>query len=189
VRVGIDIDTWKLTFCAVSEEVVLFEQAKIRAPGQSLFDALQGIAAALFTAVTRLGVEPDEVYIERGRGMHRKGEYELGAIYGATAVAVRRRLPNAHIETVTVAEWKKAVTAAIGIKTARGAPGNGNAPKPVANAACAAILQARGFTLEQLALLSADHLDAFGIVWSVGPQPEPGSIPPLIVKPEGREVA
>jgi hypothetical protein len=168
VKLGIDIDTWKLTLCAldgpyVHPSVVAFETAKIRQRGDSFFDAIQGVAPALSLAVSRLPGTPEEVYIERGRGAHRAGEYELGAIYGATAVAVRRAIPNAHVETVPLHEWKKAVTAAVGITTKAGVPGNGNAKKPEANAACLEILQNLGLTHGGL---SADELDAFGIVWS-----------------------
>lgn len=175
MRVGVDIDTWKLTLCAVSPEVVIFETAKIRVPGQSIFDALQGIPSSLSSAVSRMGVVIDEVYIERGRGQNRKGEYELGAIYGATTIAIRRLLANVHIETVTTGEWKKVVTAAVGIVTQKGVPGNANAPKALANEACRVILERRGF-LPPIAL-SADELDAFGIVYSIDPDPLPAARP------------
>lgn len=170
MKLGVDIDTWKLTLCllvmpgrTLRPSVVEFQTAKIRERGGTLFDAIQGVAPALSLAVSRLSVAPEEVYIERGRGQHRKGEYELGAIYGATAVAVRRAVPNAHVETVPLSDWKKAVTAAVGITTVKGVPGNGNAPKPMANAACLEILQDLGLSHGGL---NADELDAFGIVWS-----------------------
>lgn len=154
---------------------MIFETARIRTSGQSFFDALQGIPSGLSSAVARMGVVIDEVYIERGRGANRKGEYELGAVYGATVVALRRLLANVHIESVTTAEWKKAVTAAVGIETKAGVPGNGNAPKPVANEACRALLERRGF-MPPIAL-SADELDAFGVVWSIDPDPLPAVHP------------
>lgn len=164
-QLGIDIDTWKLTLCVLHPSLIAFETCTIRQRGQSLFDAIQGVAPALSLGIARLALVPDEVYIERGRGQHRKGEYELGAIYGATAVAVRRIIPNAHIETVPLPDWKRAVTAAIGITTAKGVPGNGNAPKDVANDACCQILvRERGFVAPNL--LTPDELDAFGIAWS-----------------------
>jgi hypothetical protein len=169
VKLGIDTDTWKLTLCSISgweePEIVEWQTAPLRNRGDSLFDAIQGVASALSLAVSRLSSAPDEVYIERGRGQHRTADFELGAIYGATAVAVRRVLPNAFIETVPLHDWKKRVTAAVGITTVKGVPGNGNAPKAVANAACLEILQGLGITHGGL---SADQLDAFGIVWSAG---------------------
>ena len=150
--------------------MIAWETAKIRQRGDSFFTAIQGVAPALSLAVSRLPATPEEVYIERGRGMHRAGEYELGAIYGATAVAVRRAIPNAHVETVPLHEWKKAVTAAVGITTVKGVPGNGNAKKEISNAACLELLQALGLTHGGL---NADELDAFGIVYSQSLVPVP----------------
>lgn len=166
MRLGIDIDTWKLTLCVSGPTVVMFEQAPLRSKGQSLFDAIQGVAPSLGLALNRLGLERgiEEVYIERGFGMFRKADFDLGAIYGATAVACRRLMPNVHIETVEVREWKRAVTAAVGITTKRGQPGNANANKVVANSSCRTLLLTRG--LRDVEKLSADHLDAFGIVFS-----------------------
>ena len=166
MRMGVDLDTWKLTLCVIDADQIGFETCPLRERNHSLFDAIQGVAPSLSLAIDRLGAVPDEVYIERGRGQHRKGEYELGAIYGATAVAVRRIIPNAHVETVPLSDWKRAVTAAIGITTMKGVPGNGNAPKAVANEACRTILSRDGF--EEPGRLSPDELDAFGIVWSQG---------------------
>ncbi len=164
MRVGIDLDTWKLTLCASGPDVVLFEQAKIRERGHSLFDAVQGIPSALAFAFSRLGVVVDEVYVERGRGMFRTADFELGAVWGATAIAVRRCLPDVHVETVEVHEWKKAVTAAVGLTTKKGVPGVGNTSKAVANRACLTLLHRRGINGSGL---SPDHLDAYGIVASV----------------------
>lgn len=164
MRVGIDIDTWKLTLCALSDEVVCFETAPIRTRGQTFFDAILGVQHGLSMALPRLGVVVDEVYIERGRGQHRAGEYELGAIYGATAVAVKRTLPDVHVQTVALHSWKKIVTAAVGVQTTKGVPGLGNAPKAICNAACRTLLRQRGLDPSSL---SPDELDAFGIVYSV----------------------
>lgn len=178
MRLGIDPDSWKLTLCLLGptvEEpsVVAFETATIRTRGESLFDAIQGVAPTLALAISRLPAQPKHVYIERGRGMFRSADFELGAIYGATVVALRRSLPNASIKSVPLSDWKKAVTAAVGITTAKGVPGNGNAKKEVANAACLEILQDLGLSHGGL---SADELDAFGIVWSQSsPGPRPRS--------------
>jgi hypothetical protein len=165
VKLGIDPDSWKLTLCNLGPNLIEWQTAPLRSRGESLFDAIQTVAPALSLAVSRLSAPPDEVYIERGRGMFRTADFELGAIYGAVAVAVRRTLPNAHIETVPLSDWKKAVTAEVGIKTAKGIPGNANAKKEIANAACLEILQNLGLSHDGL---SADQLDAFGIVWSQG---------------------
>lgn len=163
MKLGIDPDSWKLTLCSLGPNLIEWQTAPIRSRGESLFDAIQGVAPALSLAVSRLSERPEMVYIERGRGQHRSADFELGAIYGAVVVAIRRVLPNAHIEGVPLHEWKKAVTAEIGIVTMKGVPGNGNAPKEVANAACLEILQNLGLSHGGL---SADQLDAFGIVWA-----------------------
>jgi hypothetical protein len=171
MRVGIDVDSWKLTACAYDGMIAKFEQEKIRQRGMDLFDAIQGVPAALAFIVARLGVEVEEVYIERGRGMFRTADFELGATYGATIIGIKRLLPNAHVASVTVAEWKKLVTGHTGIATKKGVPGNANAPKAVANESCRILLQRLGWTTTQAGDLSPDELDAFGIVWSVGQEP------------------
>jgi len=166
--VGVDIDTWKLTLCAVSESMVAWETATLRRRGESLLDAILGTQHAVPVAVTRLGIasaetDPTEYHVERGRGQHRKADFDLGAIYGATCVALGRRTPDAHVASMDVPDWKRAVTAAVGIKTARGRPGNANVPKVVANEACRTLLRERGLDPSRL---SPDELDAFGIAYA-----------------------
>ena len=90
VKVGLDFDTWKVTICEVHGASVRFEQASIRGPGMSTLDAVTGIPREMLYAASRLGTRPAEIYIERGRGQNRKGEYEMGAIYGAVIVSVRQ---------------------------------------------------------------------------------------------------
>lgn len=165
MRLGIDIDTWKLTLCVSGPTVTMFDQAPLRVKGQTLFDAIQEVAPSMGMTLHRLGIDTQitHVYIERGFGMFRKADFDLGAVYGATAVAARRMLPNVHIETVEARAWKKVVTAACGIKTKAGVPGNANAPKALANECCRSLLALRGITSEGL---TPDHYDAFGIVYS-----------------------
>jgi len=174
-RVGIDIDSWKLTLCGieVTEETPLVEwqQKALRVKKQSLFDAIQGVMSALALAISEFDFEVQEVYIERGRGLFRTADFELGAIYGATIVGIKRLLPNAYVGSITTQKWKKLVTGHTGTFTKAGVPGNGNAPKAEANAACRELLGRMGFTVTDAGSLSPDHLDAFGIVWSVGKEP------------------
>lgn len=187
MRVGIDLDTWKLTLCAIDApepSVVLFAQESLRKRGQSLFDAVQGIPFALSQAFAQLDVHVNQVYIERGRGMFRTADFELGAIWGATALAVRRQYPDVFVESVTVSEWKKLVTAHTGVVTKTGVPGNGNAPKALANESCVTLLGRLGIIDPGL---TPDHLDAFGIVWSAGRElPERAARPDSRAKPTSK---
>ena len=163
--VGVDIDAQKLTLCGVSDSLIVFQTARLRdRRTESLFDAIKAVPFALGMAVGELGQVPEEFYIERGRGAWRSADFELGAIYGAVAVALKRIVPDAYVTTITVQEWKKAVTAAVGIETKSGQPGNANATKEVANEACREILAERGMMREGL---TPDMLDAFGIVYAV----------------------
>ena len=165
MKVGVDIDSWKLTACALGNGQPQFAQASLRQRGHGLFDAIQRVTFALGSMLDGFG-PVTEIHVERGRGMFRSADFELGAIYGATIIAARRVHPNAYLGTVTVQEWKKAVTAAVGITTGKGVPGNANATKEIANEACRKLLQVDGVTSEQAWALSADELDAFGIVYS-----------------------
>jgi hypothetical protein len=166
--VGVDIDTWKLTLCALAPRGPVWETATLRRrQGERLLDAIQATQAELPLAVAaleeRTGERPAEFYVERGRGQHRNADFDLGAIYGATIVALARACPGAHVSTMAVPEWKKLVTAAVGLATKRGEPGLGNVAKAVANDACRRLLR-----LDVLApeALSADELDAFGIAYA-----------------------
>ena len=167
--VGVDIDTWKLTLCAWNGGSYRprFATAPLRRrSAESLLDAIRQTAAALARTVPLLQLERTvEFYVERGRGQHRTADFDLGAIYGSTVVALARVCPGAHVSDMEVPEWKRAVTAAVGMQTKRGVPGLGNVPKEVANDVCRRILVDLLPQAERLEL-TADQLDAFGLVYA-----------------------
>ena len=167
VPVGVDIDTWKVTLCALHPAGPAWQTAPLRRAGQSLLDAIRQTAFALPLACNRLDLRDDrirvEFHVERGRGQHRKADFDLGAIYGAVIVALARACPNSHIASMDIPEWKRAVTAAVGLTTKRGAPGLGNVSKDVANDACRRLL-ADVYPL--YAELGPDALDAFGVAYA-----------------------
>lgn len=167
VPVGVDIDTWKVTLCALRpDDAPAWQTAPLRTRKHGLIDAIRATAFALPLAVARLDLldEPGvEFHVERGRGMHRNADFDLGTIYGAVIVALGRACPGAHVATMALAEWKKAVTAAVGLTTKRGEPGLGMVKKEVANDACRRLLADR---YPLYAELSADELDAFGLAYA-----------------------
>lgn len=164
--VGVDIDTFKLTLCWYGDGVLAWQTAELRkrGDGAKLFGAILAIPGALARAIERAEVRPTEVYIERGFGASRKADFDLGAIYGATALAFGRVVPGVHVGPMAMTTWKKSLTAAAGMKTAKGDPGLGNCKKEVANSAARQVLMAEGCFPEQP--LTPDQLDAFGIAYA-----------------------
>lgn len=167
---GIDIDTRKLTLCAYSEDAVTWATGELRTgrAGQQYLDAAMGTILALAEALETLDPTRllDEAYIERGWGANRVADFQLGVVFGATAIALRRMRPNLHVGVMTTHEWKRSVTAAIGVTTKRGQPGNANAPKEQANSACKIILMEAGEPADRVNALTPDQLDAYGIAWT-----------------------
>jgi hypothetical protein len=170
VILGIDIDTTKLTICAHRDATWTWATGKLRRDrGQgSWLDAVQAVQAALAMALEDADLThvAHEAYVERGWGANRNADYQLGAIFGATMVALPRCRPGIHVDVMTTHEWKRAVTAAVGIVTKGGRPGNANAPKETANSACRIILMEAGEDAERVNRLTPDELDSFGIAWT-----------------------
>lgn len=171
---GIDIDTRKLTLCLLADDGPRWATATLETHGSRSGTALQAVRSlqnALVSAFAhaRAGgiIEwPREAYVERGWGANRVADFQLGAIFGATVVALPHAVPGIHVDAMTTHEWKRAVTAAIGITTKRGQPGNANAPKEQANSACRILLIQAGEPAERVNALTPDELDAYGIAWT-----------------------
>jgi Holliday junction resolvasome RuvABC endonuclease subunit len=166
--VGVDIDSFKLTLCLVEADGVLtaarWSTGALRTPAADALDAVANIPSALDLAVARLEAQGgvNEAYVERAWGESRRSDYLLGAVFGATLVSIRRYLPGAHVGRLEVQEWKKAVTAEVGMTTKKGEPGIGNASKASVNYACQQILQRASLEWER----TPDEFDAFGVAFA-----------------------
>lgn len=161
---GIDIDTYKLTLCWWEPDVgqAQWRTARLREWGSaSALDAVRATPLGLANATMGMHA-PREVYVERGWGQNRRGEFELGAIFGATIVAIPRVYPGAHVDWMPTHIWKKAVTAQVGLTTKAGEPGVGNAAKDVTTAAVLAILGSHDIERN----VTVDECDAFGVAWA-----------------------
>lgn len=165
---GIDISTHALHLCFLHDNAVAWSKATLRASGGGWFAAVQGTTAGLAGALHEANdLRPREAYIERGWGENRNADFLLGAMLGATAVALTKVLPGIHVEHMTTHEWKRAVTAEVGITTKGGKAGNANARKEQANSACRVILMERMYVdAERVNRLTPDELDAFGVAWT-----------------------
>lgn len=167
---GIDIDTRKLTLCAYDGQEVAWATGELRTgrAGQQYLAAAQGVMLALAGGLEKADElrRVHEAYVERGWGANRVADFQLGVVFGATVNALSSVRPGCHVGTMTTHEWKRAVTAAVGVTTKRGVPGNGNAPKEQANSACRIILMEAGEPAERVNALTPDELDAFGIAWT-----------------------
>ena len=172
ILAGVDADTTKLVVCLLSGEPpaaptdVNWLTAVLRDARGTFVHACQAAPSALALALA--GIRIDEAYVERAWGNERRSDFPLGAIFGATTIALANVSPGCHVEEMPAHQWKKTVTAAVGLTTKKGDPGLGNAPKPVANEACRRIL--RDHNVDSVGL-TPDQLDAFGIAyagWTAG---------------------
>jgi len=165
---GCDISTTELTLCFLAENAIAWERAALRRDRSQgkWTDALGNVQAALSTALSD-APRPAEAYIERGWGANRNADYQLGAIFGATYVALGKAVPGIHVEMMTTHQWKKIVTAKIGMTTKKGVPGLATATKDQANSACRILLMDELFLdAERVQRLSPDELDAFGVAYA-----------------------
>lgn len=168
---GIDYDTYKATLALLSQglpvDAIQLQTANYREKKKSgdtfAIEALRQVYSAL--SQSSLLFDADAIAIERGRGMNRKGEWEMGAYFGAVMVVVARLRPEIPIAWIEVREWKREVTARAGW---RDGLGNANAPKPDAHRALLEIAPYLhpGLTAEDFEGLTPDELDAISIAWT-----------------------
>jgi stage V sporulation protein SpoVS len=183
LTLGVDIDSYAIHVCAIPGDggPPTAVTHAIRKKGDSEHQAIGNVAYALAASLkdirdARRGgpfllppgatlVEIPEaiegVWIERGYGSSRRADFILGCIYGAVIVACGHVLPGVAVRPMKASDWKKQVTAVVGVRTKTGTAGNGNAPKAMANAACTEIWQ----NAWPLAIVPTDpnQLDAFGV--------------------------
>lgn len=173
--VGIDLDSFKATICAVPFDggVPILVEARWREDRQT-GDALAHLGkvpVALRHARTeleqaspeRFAVEPNVWFVERGFGMSRRSDFILGAFTGAI-MALLHADTGDPVNLMDLREWKSEVTEAAGVGITAKGRGNGNAKKEVANEACRTLLS----TLLELDAVdwTPDQLDAYGIAFT-----------------------
>lgn len=168
LTLGIDIDSYAIHVCAMPGDggpPTVVTRA-LRKKGDTEHQAIGSVNLALASAVNGIretlplpGI--GGVWIERGYGTSRKADFILGCIYGAVVVACGHVLPGIAVRPMPASQWKKQVTAVVGIRTKQGVAGNGNASKAMANAACTEIWK----NAWPLAIIPTDpnQLDAFGV--------------------------
>lgn len=170
--IGIDFSSYWLDACLVERadggpvRRVRWARERLRKDrGESEEVAITNVRHALWACLATLTLGDADVYIERGYGASRRADFLLGCIYGALVAAVGSGRMAWH--SMPRAEWVRDVTATQGIVTKKGTPGNGNAPKAVANECCREIL--RGLypmVVVDVADLGPDALDAFGVAYA-----------------------
>lgn len=172
--VGIDFDTYKITLCALpheAPETALMAQIRLRKDRESgdahLWAALPGLFVGLRSSPTVMRIlgGADIVFVERGFGGSRRSDYTLGAVFGALLATLPLLVPHGRpVNPISLQEWKKIVTKDAGIGLTAKGEGNGNAPKPVANAAVRAL--ASEAWLVDVENWSEDVCDAYGIAYA-----------------------
>lgn len=156
--------------CALDfgDEVPRLQEARFRRNQDTGEDAavraLGLVAPTIMTALALLGdsdrTEQCVVWIERGYGQNRVGDWVLGAYFGAIYCAVE---PHAFVNPLDLREWKRMVTAEAGFGLTVKGRGNGNAKKPIANEATRMLLARVGVDGSGW---SPDQLDAYAIAWT-----------------------
>lgn len=178
--VGVDIDSYKATICAVpfSGGRPILTEARWRPDGKSgdALGVLGQVPAGMVRALTileydsdRFKVEPNVWFVERGFGASRRSDFIVGAFTGAvvaTLTSLRAWPPdvtNDPINLMDAAEWKREVTGVSGIGVTKKGTGNGNVKKEIANDACRALL-----LLDEIEPVdwTPDQLDAWGIAFA-----------------------
>lgn len=171
---GIDYDTYKATIVGIRLTPaalgfpVEIEECRYRKKGltgdtESRLALQQVLPALRESALIR---KADAIAVERGAGMNRKGEWEMGAFFGAITTAITALRPDVSLTWVEAREWKREVTALAGWREGQG---NANAKKPEAHQALASITPLMGlgtFGVDDLARLSLDEKDALAIAWT-----------------------
>lgn len=186
LTLGIDFDSYALHVCGLPDDggPPVVQSEPIRKRGDDEHRAMMTVAQALAVATNKIGMQIpvmsviggggtvvaqprvaiSSVWIERGYGASRRADFVLGAIYGATFIAVAHVLPGVPARPMQARDWKRDLTGEMGITTKTGGRGNGNVKKEVANA-CARELWEREWPL---AIIPTDpnQLDAFSIAWA-----------------------
>lgn len=168
--VGIDYDSYKATLCALDfdDEKPRLQEARFRRKQDTGEDAavraLGTVEPTILNALALLGdsdrIEECVVWIERGYGQNRVGDWVLGAYFGAIYCAVE---PVAFVNPLDLREWKRMVTAEAEFGLTTKGKGNGNAKKPIANEATRMLLARVGVDGSDW---TPDQLDAYAIAWS-----------------------
>lgn len=171
LTIGIDFDSYALHVCGLPDDggPPCEVSASIRKRGDDEHRAFTMVASAFASATRHIrdttGIEAvSGVWIERGYGASRKADFVLGAIYGATFVAVGHVLPGVAARPLLAADWKRDVTGEMGITTKTGGRGNGNVKKEVAND-CARQLWQREWPFT-IVPTDPNLLDSFSIAWA-----------------------
>jgi Holliday junction resolvasome RuvABC endonuclease subunit len=172
--VGVDVDSFKATLCAVPFDggTPILVQARFR-PDSKTGDALAylvKVPAAMRSAREllaeasphRFAVEPNVWFVERGFGASRHSDFIVGAFTGAIMASLAG-ITDDPVNLMLAGEWKRDVTGASGIGLTTKGVGNGNAKKEVANAACRELLET--FLEVDSTDWTPDQLDAFGIAF------------------------
>lgn len=172
--VGIDVDSFKATLCAVPFDggtpiLVYARWRQDRETGEAL-SHLGKVASTIRRARSmlqeaspdRFAVEPSVWFIERGFGMSRGSDYILGAFTGAIMATICADTTDP-VNLMDLREWKADVTATAGIGLTAKGRGNGNAKKEVANEACRALL---ALTEIDASDWTPDQLDSWGIAFA-----------------------
>ena len=152
---GIDFDTNAIYLCVyptvrdgIHPPQPALVPVALRSRGGDLREAIVAVPSALAFAIQRGNVVTGtDVYVERGTGRARTGDWPLGAIAGAI-MATWPRLVQGSARIVTTADWKKNL----------GAPGNCN--KQTANTYATLHWRAHFDTPPPT---DHNHLDAYGI--------------------------
>lgn len=151
--VGCDYDSHSIYLCALDpddrDSVPQQISVQLRPASGDITQAIAAVPTALSMALGKLNVTKADLWVERGTGASRKGDWILGAICGAILATWPRVTYGSPARLITTAAWKQAV----------GAPGN--CGKPIANHFCT--LQWRSRYPDVHPPTDHNHLDAFGI--------------------------